>query len=82
MLDATGPQTTRANRGAPPVQRDGLDEWPTLALQAHERLRADGDANGALACAAGGAGAGSVPLASDIVKRACMQGRGERRDAS
>jgi hypothetical protein len=52
MLDATGPQATRANRGTPRVQRDDLDEWTTLAREAHERLRADGDANGALACAA------------------------------
>jgi len=53
MLDSTRPQTTRANRGAPRGQGDDLDEWPKLAFQAHERLRARGDANGALACAAG-----------------------------
>ena len=35
------------------MQRDDLDEWSTLAFQAHERLRANGHANGALACAAG-----------------------------
>lgn len=34
------------------MQRDDLDERPTLDLQAHERLRAGGDALGALACAA------------------------------
>jgi hypothetical protein len=52
MLEATGAPNTRANQGAPRVQRDDLDEWATLDLQAHERLRAGGDALGALACAA------------------------------
>jgi hypothetical protein len=77
MLDARGPQTTRANGGAPRVQRDDLYEWPTLDLQAHERLRAGGDARGALACAAEAfeyaVQAGGFPLASDIVKLARMR---------